>query len=123
MGKISITDVSQGCKYASISTAILLLGQAKWLSGHLFSRYTKFSETLTFLITPWGKRGGGKSSFCNTPEKRLQNLWPAASEVIVLRLQHHQDNHVAIFIGPKRLFWKKLSKRKIYLALQDPCFN
>ena len=43
--------------------------------------------------------GGGEggewrkgSSFCGTPAKRLQNLRPAATKVIILRLRHHQDS-------------------------------
>ena len=42
----------------------------------------------------WYKR----SLFCDTPEKNLQNLLPAASKVIILRLRHHQDSQVATYI-------------------------
>ena len=37
------------------------------------------------------------SSFWGTPAKKLQNLRPAASKVIILRLQHHQDSRIAIY--------------------------
>ena len=35
--------------------------------------------------------GGGRkgSSFCGTPAKKLQNLRPTASKVMILRLRHH----------------------------------
>ena len=46
--------------------------------------------------------GGRKgSSFCTTPAKKLQNLRPAAFKVMILRLRHHQDSQVAIYIDTK----------------------
>ena len=33
--------------------------------------------------------------------RNLQILRPAASEVVILRLRHHQDNQVAIYIDLK----------------------
>ena len=53
-----------------------------------------------------GEGGGGGvgrkgSLFCDTPAKKLQNLRPAASKVMILRLQHHQDSQVVIYIGTK----------------------
>ena len=48
----------------------------------------------------WGGGGGGgkRSSFCRTPVTKLQNLWPATSELIILRLQHHEDNRVGCYL-------------------------
>ena len=43
----------------------------------------------------WGRKG---YSCCNTPAKNLQNLRPAASKVMILRLWHDQDSQVAIYI-------------------------
>ena len=40
-------------------------------------------------------------SFCCTPARKLQNLQPAASKNIILRLRHHQDSQVAIYIDLK----------------------
>ena len=46
--------------------------------------------------------GGHKgSSFCGTPAKYLQILRPAANKVMILRLWHHQDSQVAIYIDPR----------------------
>ena len=47
-----------------------------------------------YLQMLWGYRG---SSFCGTPAKKMQNLRPATSEIIILRLRHHERNQVAIF--------------------------
>ena len=48
------------------------------------------------------ERGGRKgSSFCSTSAKKMQNLRPAASKVMTLRLRHHQDSQVAIYIDIK----------------------
>ena len=46
-----------------------------------------------------GERKG--SLFCGTPAKKLQNLRPAASKVMILWLWHHQDSQVAIYIDTK----------------------
>ena len=48
------------------------------------------------------ERGGRKgSSFCSKKKKKMQNLRPAASKVIILGLRHHQDSQVAIYIDIK----------------------
>ena len=46
-----------------------------------------------------GSRGKG-SSFCGTPSKKLQNLRPATSKIILLRLRHHQYSQNALDIDP-----------------------
>ena len=60
-----------------------------------------------FIIPEKGKDDGGGggelkgSSFWGTPTKKLQNLWPVASKVTILRLRHHQDRQVVIYIDTK----------------------
>ena len=61
----------------------------------------------------WG--GGGElkgSSFWGTPTKKLQNLWPVASKVTILRLRHHQDRQVVIYIDTKLWTSKALISEK-----------
>ena len=41
------------------------------------------------------------SSFCVTAARKRQNLRPAACKVMILRLRHHQDSQVAIYINTK----------------------
>ena len=54
----------------------------------------------------WGCMG---SSFCGTPAKKLQNLRPAASKIIILRLWH------GIYIDPK--FWiSKVFNQKMLIT-------
>ena len=54
------------------------------------------------LITCTAEDGERKGSlFCGTPAKKLQNLRPAASKVMILWLWHHQDSQVAIYIDTK----------------------
>ena len=50
-----------------------------------------------------GGGGGGHkgSSFCGTPVKKMQNMQPAASKNMILRLRHHQDSQGAIYIDIK----------------------
>ena len=49
-----------------------------------------------------GRRGrGGEregSSLCGTPENNFQNMRSASSEVMILRLQHHQDGQFPTYI-------------------------
>ena len=41
------------------------------------------------------------SSFCSTPAKKLKNLPPAASKVMILQLRHLQDSQVAFYIDTR----------------------
>ena len=71
-------------------------------SYHLFQFQSQFSSNGKLQLTMsccerWRHKG---SSFFSTPTEKLQNLQPAASKVIVLRLQHHQDSQVVIYIDP-----------------------
>ena len=46
-------------------------------------------------------RGHKGFSFCKTAAKKSQNMRPAACRVIILRLRHHQNRQVAIYIDPR----------------------
>ena len=50
-----------------------------------------------------GEGGGGNKGFlfCGTPVKKMQNMQPAASKNMILRLRHHQDSQGAIYIDTK----------------------
>ena len=64
------------------------------------------TQAKVYVLIGW--RGGGsngrgckRSSFCGTPEKKLQNLQHSASKVMIQRLRHHQDSQVAFYIDTK----------------------
>ena len=65
----------------------------------------------------WGGGGVGRkgSLLCDTPAKKLQNLRPAASKVMILRLQHHQDSQVVIYIDAK-LWTSKVINQNAYFG-------
>ena len=47
-----------------------------------------------------GGRGNKGSLLCDTSAKKLQNLRPEATKVTILRLRHHHDGQVDIYIDP-----------------------
>ena len=79
----------------------------KLLTGITIFRYrNQFFPTMS---------GGYKgASFCGTPAKKLQNLRPAATKIIILRLRHHQDSQVVIYINPKIWFSGAINQKMLF---------
>ena len=67
-------------------------------------------------------RGRKGSSFCGTPTKKLQNLRPAASKDMILRLRHYQDIQVTIYIDAK-LWTSKVINQKTLISEKDEITN
>ena len=78
---------------------ISLIKKKMLIMGKILKQYL----LKTLIFNQQGTGGGGRKeySFCGTPAKKLQNLHPAASKIVILLLRQHRDSQVPISIDTK----------------------
>ena len=54
-----------------------------------------------------------ESLFCGTPAKKMQNLQPSASKIIILWLRYYQDSQIVTIIDPKLLISKVINQKTL----------